>query len=237
MDSLSTKFNRIICRVMKHVYVVLLVLLVAAKSEAIPDYGLWCEGRAVLENGKEISGEISYDLKFEVVRIKENGMIQAFSAESLAYFELYDPIKQIHRKYVSVDSQVHPGYSRKAFFEIISHGELAYLRRSEYVRRPRATEDMRAPHIYLNTVCKHIYFVHDEQEGLVRVDNFKEEVLPRMNHFENEVQSYIDRCDLRLRKIHEQVRVINLYNQLYIMENKLAANNTAGQEAHKPNLR
>jgi len=81
---------------------------------------------------------------------------------------------------------------------------------------------MRAPHIYLNNVCRHTYFLHDQEEGLVRVTDFSAEVLPRMASFEEEVDEYIDRCRLTLRKLHEQVRVINLYNQLHATKDKLA---------------
>lgn len=217
---------------MKKINLLVLALLLSANAMAIYDYGLWCSGHAVLENGEVLTGEVSFDLKFQVVRVRKNGMTQAYSAENLAYFELYDHIKKIHRKYVSVDSPVHPGYSRKAFFEVVSHGEISYLRRSEYVRRPRATEDMRAPHVYLNTVCRHIYYVHEEEDGLTRVVNFEQEVLPLMGRFSKQVDEYIDRCNLSLRKIHEQVRVVNLYNQLYAMDNKLAA----GIERAKTNI-
>jgi len=208
---------------MKKISLLIMAWLFVAHAMAYDDYGLWCSGHAVLENGKTISGEVSFDLKFQVVRLRKNGMVQAYSAESMAYFELFDSIKKIHRKYVSVESPVHPGYSRKAFFEVISHGKLSYLRRSEYVRRPRATEDMRAPHVYLNTVCRHVYYVHDETSGLRRIFNFKKEVLPMMHSFREEVETYIERCHMSLLKVHEQVRVMNLYNQLHIMDNKLAA--------------
>lgn len=208
---------------MKNICLPLLALLISLNAMAITDFGLWCKGQAMLENGDVLEGQISFDLKFQVVRVKSNGIVHAYTAESLAYFEMYDHIKKIGRKYVSVDSPVHPGYSRKAFFEVISHGTLSYLRQSEYIRRPRATEDMRAPHVYLNSVCRHIYYIHDEEEGLVRVNDFSEEVLPRMDSFEEEVDDYIDRCHLSLRKLHEQVRVINLYNQLHATRGKLAA--------------
>lgn len=215
---------------MKKMYVFAVFILVSLSAMAMPDYGLWCDGKVLLENGKTFEGEISYDLKFEVVRIKTNGMTQAFTAESLAYFELFDPIKQIRRKYVSVDTPVYPGYQRKAFFEVISHGELAMLRRSEYVRRPRITEDMRAPHIYLNTVCKHTYFMHEESAGLTPINDFEEDILPRMNRYEDEVEAYIKRCKLKLNKVHEQLRVVNLYNMLYANENKLADNSRPKQD-------
>ena len=227
-----TKFHRIICRTMKKINLLIVALLLSVNAMAIYDHGLWCNGHAVLENGEVLLGEVSFDLKFQVVRVRKNGMTQAYSAENMAYFELYDHIKKINRKYVSVDSPVHPGYSRKAFFEVISHGELSYLRRSEYVRRPRATEDMRAPHIYLNTVCRHIYYVHMKKEGLTRVSNFEEEVLPLMESYEKQVDEYIDRCNLSLRRLHEQVRVVNLYNQLHAMNNKLAI----GVEQAKSNI-
>jgi hypothetical protein len=215
---------------MKKIYLLLVSVLVSLSAMAIPDYGLWCNGRALLENGTALEGEISYDLKFEVVRVKVNGITSAYSAESIAYFELYDPMKQIHRKYVSVDSPVYPDYQRKTFFEIISHGELAMLRKSEYVRRPRLTEDMRAPHIYLNAVCKHTYFLHEEKSGLTEINDFREDILPRMDRYEEEVTDYIKRCKLKLKKLPEQVRVVNLYNMLHANENKLA---TSSPEKHK----
>jgi len=211
---------------MKKVYIFLALLFVSLNLMALPDYGLWCEGKILMDDGTLLEGKVSYDLRFEVVRLKNNGMTQAFTAQSLSYFELYDPVKQIHRKYVSVDSPVYPGYKRKAFFEVISHGKLAMLRKSKYVRRPRVTEDMRAPHVYLNTVCKHSYYLHEEEKGLTAIDNFKEEVLPLMDDYEHEVNGYISRYRLKMKKIQEQLRVVNLYNMLYENESKLASNKT-----------
>ena len=203
---------------------------------ALPDYGLWCQGKALLENGDLLEGEISLDLKFEVVRVKKDGFVHAYTAQSVAYFELFDHIKKINRKYISVENKVHPGYERKSFFEVISHGELSFLRQSEYVRRPRATEDIRAPHVYLNSICKHIYYMHDQEEGLLRIQNFRKEVIPRMVGYEEEVNNYIKSCRLTLRKVHEQVRVFNLYNQLCTMNNRLASGSTQETESW-PNLR
>jgi len=211
---------------MKRIYL-LLALVITVNAYGLPDYGLWCDGQLMLEDGKSVTGKISYDVKYEVVRLKMKNTVYAYSAEKLAYFEMQDPIKKIHRKFVSLEAPVHPGYSRKTFFEIISFGALDFLRKSEYIRRPRTTEDLRAPHIYLNAVCKHNYFIFDPKEGLLEIDNFREEVLPLMKEFAYEVSQYINRCNLRLVKVHEQVRVINLYNQLYATNNKLADNKEA----------
>ncbi|MFP4091420.1 MAG: hypothetical protein ACLFUB_20605 [Cyclobacteriaceae bacterium] len=213
---------------MKKILILALVFLLVNKVEAGFDTGLWCNGKLILEDGRVRHGAISYDVKFEVVRIQNRGMTRAYTAENVAFFEIDDPIKNLTRRFVALPSQVYPGYERRAFFEVISHGELSMLRKSEYVRRPRATEDMRAPHVYLNVVCNHTYYIHHAEEGLVEIQDFKEQVLPRMARYQKEVDKYISDCRFRLQKLHEQVRVFNLYNQLSAAtEERMAANTSA----------
>lgn len=182
-------------------------------TKAHDNYGLWCNGRLTLEDGEVIEGEINYDLKFEVVQIRDNGITRAFTAQSVLQFTLFDPIKFRQRDFIAIEHQLTSGYERKAFFEVLANGQITVLRKSKYIRRPRITEDYRAPHIYMNAVCKHSYFAVKSKE-LVEIKNFEEQVLPWMARFEQEINHYIEESRLKLKEAHEQVRVVNLYNQL-----------------------
>nr|WKN39874.1 hypothetical protein K4G66_14355 [Tunicatimonas sp. TK19036] len=182
-------------------------------ATALPQYGFWCSGRITLENNEVLEGEISYDLKFDAIQIKKGGIVRTYTAQNINSFEMFDPIKYRHRKYVSIDHAMGEGYKRKTFFEVLADGKLTVLRKSKYVRRPRVTEDFRAPHIYLNVVCRHTYYIYKEGE-FMEVDDFQGQVLPLMRSHQREIADYVQRCDLKLREIHEQMRVVNLYNQL-----------------------
>lgn len=205
----------------------MILIFCITQVEARFDVGLWCNGRLMFEDGRIEEGLVSYDLKFEVVRIRQDGITKAYTAESVAFFEINDPIKQMNRRFIALPFPVYEGYRRLAFFEVISHGALALLRKSEYVRRPRATEDMRAPHVYLNVVCNHTYFMHDPEEGLIQIMDFHQQVLPRMHEHRRAIDNYIRECHLKLNRLHEQVRVFNLYNQLAATEDKVALHQSA----------
>ncbi|MEO0333979.1 MAG: hypothetical protein AAF223_20280 [Bacteroidota bacterium] len=183
------------------------------KAANLPQYGVWCTGKVTLDNDVVLEGKISYDLKFEALQVKTGDLVRTYTAENIVDFEIFDPIKYRHRKYVAVDHSMKEGYKRKTFFEVLSDGKITVLRKSKYVRRPRVTEEFRAPHIYLNAVCRHTYYVY-HQEKFTEIEDFQTQVMPLMTSYQQEVNNYVQKCRLKLKEIHEQMRVINLYNQL-----------------------
>ncbi len=178
-----------------------------------PNQGFWCPGQVTLVSQRVVAGEINYDLKYNAIQVRHDGVVRTYTAEKIAHFTLFDLVKHRERRYVAIDHQLDEGYQRKTFFEVLTEGDLTILRKSRYVRKPRVTEDKRAPHIYLNAVCRHDYYAYN-QGDFFEIDDFKEQVLPLMNSYEDLVQDYIKRCKLKLRKINEQMRVVHLYNQL-----------------------
>ena len=199
---------------MKKLFVILSVLVSAVQSFSFPiDQGFWCPGEVTLANQQVIEGEISYDLRFNAVQVRSNGVVYTYTAEKIVHFQLFDQIKHRERHYVAIDHQLDEGYQRKTFFEVLTDGDLTILRKTKYLRKPRVTEDFRAPHVYLNAVCKHTYYAFSEGE-FFEINSFKEQILPRMSRHEDSVNDYIKQCGLKLRKIHEQMRVVHLYNQL-----------------------
>jgi len=190
---------------------------VATMDIGFPKAGFWCTGRVTMENDVVLEGDISYDLKFEALQVKTGNVTRTFTAENIAVFEIFDPIKYRHRKYVALDYAMDEGYKRKTFFEVLADGEITILRKSRYLRRPRVTEDFRAPHVYLNSVCRHTYYLYRAGK-FTEIEDFHGQVLPLMNAHHREVRDYIRRCDLKLREIGEQMRIVNLYNQLMLAE-------------------
>lgn len=177
------------------------------------NYGFWCPGQVTLANQRVIEGEINYDLKYNAIQVRENGTVRTYTAEKIDHFKIFDQIKHRERSYVAIDHQLAEGYQRKTFFEVLTEGDVTILRKSKYVRKPRITEDQRAPHIYLNAVCRHDYYAYNQGE-FFEIDDFKNQILPLMSGHQDLIGDYIKRCKLKLRKINEQMRVVHLYNQL-----------------------
>lgn len=204
---------------MKYVSFLLLLIIIihAAHATDLSQRGVWCTGKITLKNNVVLEGEVSYDLKFEAIKIKTNNLVRTYTAETIADFEMFDPIKYRHRKYVTVDLPMKEGYQRKTFFEVLSDGKITILRKSKYVRRPRVTEDYRAPHVYLDAVCRHTYYLY-QADKFVEIEDFELQVLPLMNSYEEEIVDYVKQCRLKLKEIHEQMRVVHLYNQLVVMQ-------------------
>ena len=196
----------------------ILVFVSIVQSVSAPiRQGFWCPGSVTLENQQVVTGEVSYDLKFNAVQVRCDGIVRTYTAEKVAQFRLFDQVKHRDRHYVAIDHSLDEGYRRKTFFEVLTDGTLTVLRKTKYVRKPRVTEDFRAPHIYLNAVCKHSYYVFN-QGNFFEINDFEKQVLPLMSEHEELVNDYIKRCRLKLRKVHEQMRVVHLYNQLCSQE-------------------
>lgn len=205
---------------MKVAFTVFTLLLFSFTTKAYENYGLWCNGSLTLDNGEVIEGEINYDLKFEVVQVRDNGIIRAFTAEGVSEFTIFDPASYRQRDFVSIHHELNSGYERKAFFEVIEDGQITLLRKSEYIRRPRVMESYRASHVYLNTVCKHHYYAIKNNDEILEISNFKAEILPWMSQYEREVNNYIKRGKVKLRDIQQQLQVVGFYNQLYSIKLK-----------------
>ena len=201
-------------------YLVVLIAVLASVVQGITSpikQGFWCPGSVTLENQQIVTGDVSYDLKFNAVQVRHQGVVRTYTAEKVAHFDLFDQVKHRDRHYVAINHRVEDGYQRKTFFEVLTDGDVTILRKTKYVRKPRVTEDFRAPHIYLNAVCKHTYYAFGEGE-FFEIEDFREQVLPLMSQHEDTVNDYIKQCKLKLRKVHEQMRVVHLYNQLCTQE-------------------
>lgn len=191
----------------------MLLLFLTDTAYAAYGYGLWCNGYVKLDDGEILEGEINYDLKFEVIQIKTNGMVRAFTAENVSHFSIFDPIKHRQRDYISLAYEVSNAYKRRTFFEVVADGSITVLRKSRYIRRPRITEDYRAKHIYLNTVCKHSYFAVKGSQW-AEIEQFEPTVLAWMDDFEKEIDQYINKYKLKLKKLNEKMHIVSIYNQL-----------------------
>ncbi len=202
---------------MKNVLLAFLLIgtthLIQGATPPHANQGLWHPGQVTLADQNVVAGEINYDLKYNAIQVRRHGVVRTYTAEKIAHFKLFDQAKHRQRHYVAIDHQLTEGYQRKTIFEVLTEGDLTILRKSKYVRRPRVTEDQRAPHIYLNAVCRHAYYAYN-QGNFFEIEDFTEQVLPLMTDYEDLVQDYIRRCKLKLRRISEQMRVVHLYNQL-----------------------
>ena len=195
------------------ILVIILVSVVSGFGFPFRSTAFWCPGQITLENQQVITGDINYELKFNAIQVRKDGTVRTYTAEQIAHFDLFDKVKHRDRRYVAIDYPLAEGYRRKTFFEVLTDGPMTVLRKTKYVRRPRVTEDFRAPHVYLNAVCRHTYYLFNDGE-LTELDDFQKQVLPLMERHEAVVRDYIQRCRLKLRKIHEQMRIVHLYNQL-----------------------
>ena len=203
---------------MKKVFVLLAILVgfSPAHSQSRPVNYVWQQGSLVLNNGLELSGAVCYDPVTEVVQLRTEAMVKAFTARQVRSFRYLEPAFGMIREFAVQDFNPRSSYPRRTFFEVVLKGPLTLLRRHNRFREfIHATEQQANGRPgFFDYVTGFTYYVRTEGRFL-GIKQFKKEILPLMTKDCNEeIQRMIEKRNLKLFQLDNQVWLINYYNFL-----------------------
>ncbi len=191
-----------------------IIVLVSSLSLLAKDKINWSEGRIILEDNREISGVVSYNYKHGVILHKnEEGITKAFSAAQVSYFEYFDELMQVPRRYIALPFKTDDNYKNEVFFELIMDGEIAVFRKE----KKNINLDFIRQHDNQNFTRYHASFDYFFfQEGsFIPLKQFPTKLLPKLKEaFPSQIDAFIDENVLSVDHGIHAILIIDFYNSL-----------------------
>lgn len=115
----------------------------------------WHAGEVVLSDGSTLQGPLSYDLTYEVVKLKLGNQLRVFNAVQVAGFKFTDTTCRLSRSFYSLPYRMSADYHRLLFFELLAEGELSLFARERSVLAVPVVDPM--PGMYATPVWQTVY--------------------------------------------------------------------------------
>ena len=191
-----------------------IIFFIAVLSLNAKDKIHWSEGKIILEDNSEVSGVVSYNYKHGVVLHKnEDGITKAFSAAQVSYFEYFDELMQVPRRYIALPFNTDKNYKNEVFFELIMDGEIAVFRKEkkninlEFIRQ-HDNENFTRYHASFD------YYFFKEGSFMLLKD-FTKNLLPTIkSEFPSQIDAFIEENGLNVENGIHAILVIDYYNAL-----------------------
>ncbi len=184
---------------------------------AAPHNPTWNTGQILLNNGTEIQGEISYNWKAEIVQLRQNGTIKAYSAHQINRFAYFDDANNALRHFSAVDYPVRKNFKRPVFLEEFTVGTFTVYRRLRHMHGliPLAKPaNYGKEGIQIEDYDNFSYYVYDGNT-FVNMDKFNRDLWPQMNQeFGPELKRYAEIRQLDTSNTAARLMLINQYNYL-----------------------
>ncbi len=198
--------------------IVVFLVLFYSDSEAVTME--WYAGEVVLCNNQILQGDLNYDYRNEIIQCRQDGKIKAYSTHGVNSFSYLNTDTHTIHRFVAISEKNFENYRRKAFYEIVLEGDVYLLR-----KRNKALEPLRkgvsSDLLSLRTqILCFDYFVY-QQGKITSLNKFKKKVLPILydnTKFDKKISAYIEKRNLKLYYLVDQIFLIGYYNQLKFTE-------------------
>lgn len=184
---------------------------------AAPHDQIWNTGQILLNSGTEIQGEICYNWKAEIVQLRQNGTLKAYSAHQINRFSYFDAASNALRRFSAVDYPVRKNFKRPVFLEEFTVGTFTVYRRLRRVREPfqMGTSTLyNQEEVLTANYDNFVYYVYADGT-FFNMDKFNRDLWPQMNQeFGPELKRYAEVRQLDPTNTATRLMLINQYNYL-----------------------
>ena len=157
----------------------------------------WYEGYVVMKDGKVHEGLISFDHKQNIALLKIEGRISSLSSRDTYFFTYYEEQNDVMRTFLSVKHRP-KRYPIMEFYELVMDGTLQLFRKGEEKRTQKP-------------FYKYMALV---DERLVSLTRFTSRILPKLIEEQPELDSIINKYQLRTWDTFDQIVIVDHYNYL-----------------------
>lgn len=180
---------------------------------------VWNNGHVLLSNGQRINGQLSYNWKAEVLRVRTtDGILKAYSAQKVDSFVYFDATQNVLRRFDAVDLPASSEMSRTVFLEECTLGHFTVYRRLRHpkelikITRPLSFQDDTE---LLKDIDNFSYVVIDADGDITDLQNFDSTVWPRMlDDYRPQLTEYMHQRQLDPSQTAARLMLINQYNYL-----------------------
>jgi hypothetical protein len=174
----------------------------------------WHSGRAVLDTGDTLRGNIKYELQSDILQVQANKKLESFTARKVLFFEIFDETVKRYRTFYSLPFSQAGQYKAPVFFELLEEGKLTVLCRESLEYRTTSSSFYYYGN-YTRLVLVYKYFILKENGDIEEFNGKKNDWYELMRNKADEVESYVKSNRLDFNDKYELGRIIAYYNSLY----------------------
>jgi hypothetical protein len=174
----------------------------------------WHTGRAVLDTGDTLRGNIKYELQSDILQVQANKKLESFTARKVLFFEIFDETVKRYRTFYSLPFSQAGQYKAPVFFELLEEGKLTVLCRESLEYRTTSSSFYYYGN-YTRLVLVYKYFILKENGDIEEFTGKKNDWYELMRNKTDEVERYVKSNRLDFNDKYELGRIIAYYNSLY----------------------
>lgn len=191
------------------------ILLLAGFSALGQEFptDLWHDGFVVLVNEDTLVGKIKYNLEQELVQVKNNNRIQAYSGQKVFYFRILDKTVDAYREFYTLPYALVGNYEAPIFFEVLVEGKLTLLCREAVITKTVTDTNPYSPAMsYSQKVMVYTYYFLDTEGHITKYSLKKKDLLKVLSNRADKVNEYIRVNRLKTDRRYDLSRIISFYN-------------------------
>ena len=182
--------------------VLILVTMFTWSKHVVASTPEWNVGTVVLNDLQILTGEIVVEQKHDLVLIKQGDHVDVVAAHRLRSVNIYDKLKNINRRFVSVSTRT-VNRNRFQLFEVVLNGEVSVLRKMKDIASKAETD-----------ADDFEYFVY-ANERLTALRKFRSTVYQQLvRNRGNEISRYIKEEKLNPNLAAHAILIVDHYNQI-----------------------
>ena len=180
---------------------------------------LWHEGWLVTNDKDTLKGNLKYDFEAQLIQIKIDDKIKAYSNRNIYYFEIYDKTIEDYRQFYSLMYEVNYNYKIPILFEVLIEGELSLLLKEKIVSEtiPRYFPSYywygRKSYEYYNKIDYEFFFMRLDGT-IIKFNGKKKDLFNIMYEKINDIKLYFIDNNLKIKKMSDLVKIVSYYNSL-----------------------
>lgn len=197
------------------IFLLLIMVCIAAPSWGQQfAFEFWHTGRAVLDTGDTLRGNIKYELQSDILQVQANKKLESFTARKVLFFEIFDETVKRYRNFYSLPFSQAGQYKAPVFFELLEEGKLTVLCRESLEYRTTSSSFYYYGN-YTRLVLINKYFILKENGDIEEFNGKKHDWYDLMRNKANEVESYVKTNRLDFDEKYELSRIVAYYNSLF----------------------
>ncbi|MBC3788832.1 hypothetical protein [Spirosoma utsteinense] len=201
----------------QYIFLTLIGLSLAGGNASAKPPTVWHTGVLLLSNGTELTGDLNYNWKAEIVQIRLGDGIKAYSAFHVREFTYFDDKINTLRKFASVEHPIRSSLRRLIVMEQLMEGPMTVYRRLRHAREPIAKRNLSSfgnDAELTQNLDSFDYFVYKD-DGVVKLDHFVRDIWPVMQQeYHKELTQYGTTLLIDRNTTLARLLFINQYNSL-----------------------
>ena len=180
---------------------------------------IWHKGWLVTNQKDTLNGFVKYNFENQLIQVKVDNTIKAFSNRNIYYFEIFDNTIEDYRQFYSLMYEINYNYSIPILFEVLIKGKLTLLIKekivSETVPRyfPSYYSYGRTYYEQYNKL-EYDFFFMNSKGSIYEFNGKKNELFDFMIDNIEEIKQYYSNNNLRIKKMKDLVKIVAYYNSL-----------------------